>query len=56
MVRIEEHCIQGVGVDTWRERVLQSHRRRLEDNIKMYIKETGLEDVDLIDLAGDTDK
>jgi hypothetical protein len=38
------------------KRPLGRPRHRLEDNMKVYLKETGWNDVDSIELAQDTDK
>jgi hypothetical protein len=39
-----------------KKRELSEDRRRWEDNNKMYLRETGFENLDWINLAHDTDK
>jgi hypothetical protein len=48
-----ETCLQGFGWESLREGTLGRHRCRWEDNIKMEVREIGIDGVNWIQLAQD---
>jgi hypothetical protein len=47
---VGERCLQGFG---WEARPLGRSRRRWEDNIKLYLREVGIDGAKWIQLAQD---